>query len=375
MKRKNNLYQDMCNYKNIKEVYKIIRVRCSNYKYLYNFELFENSNIYDILLKLYLKNYEFSKYHIFLIYEPKYRLIMSECISDKIVNHLISMYILYPSILPKLIDTNVATRKNMGSKKALDCLNKYLQKLLLLKNKEIYVLKIDIKKYFYNIDHEILLSKLKKDIKDKDAINIIMQTLNMTNNKYINEEIKYAKNKEINRILRLNISKNAKLKKIKEIGKIPFYQIGKGLGIGNMTSQILAIYYLNDIDHMIKEKFKCKYYIRYMDDLIILDNDKEKLKMIFTEIKEEIQKLKLEVNDKSRIYKLNHGFSFLGYTFRSVNGKLNVRINNNTYRRIKKNLKKKSSLIDYKNSLISYKGLFMRVSNKGVYQNLINFNK
>ena len=57
------------------------------------------------------------------------------------------------------------------------------------------------------------------------------------------------------------------------------------------------------------------------------------------------------------------------------NNQLNVRINNNTYRRIKKNLKKKSSLIDYKNSLISYKGIFMRISNKGVYQNLINFNK
>lgn len=264
MKRRNDLYQNICNFSNIKRVYKIVRTNCRNHHKLYDFEIFENINLYDILLKLYLKDYNYSKYHIFLIYEPKYRLIMSENIADKIVNHLISMYILLPSLEHKLIDTNVATRKNMGSGKALDYLTRYLNHLR-LSNKEVYILKIDIKKYFYNIDHDILISKLKKDIKDKDALDIVIKTINSTNEEYVNKKIKEACYKEINRVNKLNISIKEKKKKIDMIKKVPLYKYNKGLGIGNMTSQILAIYYLNDVDHIIKEKYKCKYYIRYMD--------------------------------------------------------------------------------------------------------------
>lgn len=365
MKRKNNLYQDICNFSNIKSVYKIIRTNCRNHNKLYDFEVFENINLYDILIKLYLKNYNYSKYHIFLIYEPKYRLIMSENIEDKIVNHLISMYILLPSLEHKLIDTNVATRKKRGSGKALDDLTKYLNHLRLSK-KEIYVLKIDIKKYFYNIDHEVLIDKLKKDIKDKDALNIVIKTINSTNEEYVNKKIKEVCYKEINRVNKLNISSKEKKQKIDMIKKIPLYKYNKGLGIGNMTSQILAIYYLNDIDHIIKEKYKCKYYIRYMDDLIILDNDKNKLLSIFNEVKREISKLRLEVNDKSRVFKLSHGFNFLGYSFKDDNGKLFVKLSNRTRVKINKNLNylKKNNPLKYKRSLISYKGYFMRLTKK-----------
>lgn len=365
MKRRNDLYQNICNFSNIKRVYKIVRTNCRNHHKLYDFEIFENINLYDILLKLYLKDYNYSKYHIFLIYEPKYRLIMSENIADKIVNHLISMYILLPSLEHKLIDTNVATRKNMGSGKALDYLTRYLNHLR-LSNKEVYILKIDIKKYFYNIDHEILISKLKKDIKDKDALDIVIKTINSTNEEYVNKKIKEACYKEINRVNKLNISIKEKKKKIDMIKKVPLYKYNKGLGIGNMTSQILAIYYLNDVDHIIKEKYKCKYYIRYMDDLIILDNDKNKLLSILNEVKKEINNLKLEVNDKSKIFKLSHGFNFLGYSFKEEKGKLLIRASNKTKIKINRNLsylKKKNSL-KYERSLISYKGYFMRLSRK-----------
>lgn len=107
-----------------------------------------------------------------------------------------------------------------------------------------------------------------------------------------------------------------------------------------MTSQILAIFYLNDVDHYIKEELHFKHYIRYMDDLLIIDNDKEKLKESFKLIESEINKLNLEINKKSNIYKLSDGISFLGYKFKiDNNNKLVIRYNNGTIRRITKKLK------------------------------------
>ena len=89
----------------------------------------------------------------------------------------------------------------------------------------------------------------------------------------------------------LNINKREKEEKIKTINSIPYYKYGKGLPIGNMTSQILGIFYLNDVDHYIKEKLKFKYYIRYMDDILIIDTDRDKLLKSFNLIEKEINKV------------------------------------------------------------------------------------
>ena len=150
---------------------------------------------------------------------------MSEKLKDKIVNHLISNYVLIPLIEPLLIDSNVAIRKNKGTAYGFNLLKKYINKLKENYN-NIYVLKIDI-------------------IKSSDG-------------KYVNEDIIKAKNKILN-----------KEDNLKSILKLPLYKQGKGLPIGNLSSQILAIYYLNEIDHYIKEKLKLKYYIRYLDDFVI----------------------------------------------------------------------------------------------------------
>ena len=111
--------------------------------------------------------------------------------------------------------------------------------------------------------------------------------------------------------------------KINELINIPKYKKGKGLTIGSLSSQILAIYYLNDIDHYIKEKLHCKYYIRYMDDMIIFDVDKEHLKDIKNKIENKLKDIKLELNNKTNIYNLKHGFNFLGYRF-ILNNKTNI---------------------------------------------------
>ena len=200
-----SLYDDMIKFKNAKCMFNKIKRNCKNKQAIYNYKLYLNENLYRVLELLYKKEYKFSKYRIFMIRDPKFRIIMSENISDKLVNHMVSKYILLPSLESKLIDTNVATRINKGSRYAFDKFCEYINKLKYQK-KEIYVLKIDIKKYFYNIDHKILMKKVRKYIKDKDAIRIIVQILNTTNDKYINERITYLKSKGIEYINDLNIT-------------------------------------------------------------------------------------------------------------------------------------------------------------------------
>lgn len=125
---------------------------------------------------------------------------------------------------------------------------------------------------------------------------------------------------------------------------------------GSMTSQILAIFYLNDLDHFIKEKLKIKYYIRYQDDFLLFHPSKEYLKYCLDEIRKFLKKEKLELNSKTRIYKNTDNFSFLG---RNQKGKY-IR-----YRNVKRKLKKRLylyktnsiTLDSFTSSLICYKQL------------------
>lgn len=98
----------------------------------------------------------------------------------------------------------------------------------------------------------------------------------------------------------------------------------------------MAIYFLNDLDHYIKETLGCKYYIRYMDDLIILDINKERLKKIYIKLSLEIENIKLKVNKKSNIYRSSRGLSFLGYIYKIINNKLYISCNKDNVIRIKK---------------------------------------
>ena len=173
-------------------------------------------------------------------------------------------------------------------------------------------------------------------------------------------------NKEIDRVNKLNISSKEKDIKIKELRSIPLYKKGIGLSIGCLTNQILANFYLHDIDIYIKEKLKCKYYIRYMDNLIILDKDKSKLKKWFKNIESKLNDIDLEINKKSNIYKLAVGVFFLGYTYKVNNNKIIIKYNKKTISKINRRLKylKKYNYNKYILSLNSYKGYFKRSNTK-----------
>jgi len=360
MKRKNVLYENMISYNNILSVYKKIKNSTKNKKEVYNYELNLNQNLLDTLFSLSKSTYVFSNYNIFLVREPKYRLIMSESFPDKVVNHLFSKYVLSYALQSTLINSNVATRKDKGSKEAYRLFIKYTNKLIYEKKKN-YVLKIDISKYFYNINHNILMNMVSEKIKDERVLNMLKVILDTTDNDYINKTILSVVNKEIYKVNKLNIGSSEKEKLINELKSIPLYRKGYGLPIGNMSSQILAVFFLNKVDHFIKEKLNCKYYIRYMDDLVILGNDKEELKNIFESASKYIESFDLNVNKKSGIYSLSNSVNFLGYNFKVFNNKLIIRYRSDTIKRVNKRLKNLKVYDNemYLKSAASYKGYFL----------------
>ena len=311
MKRKGNLYKNIYNFDNIIKAYNEV---CKNTKNKRKVAIFRSykcmyiSRIYEILKN---RKYKVGTYNVFTIYEPKERRIVSQNMQDKVVNHLVARYILYPALLPCLIDSNVANRKNMGTNKGLLYFKDFYRKSK-IKYKNFYILKCDISKFFASINHSVLKEKLKSKIKDKDALKIVFDIIDVEKS---------------------------------------------GLSIGAMTSQVLAIFYLNDIDHFIKEQLKIKYYVRYQDDFLLFHPSKQYLKYCLTQIKNFLEKEDLKLNKKTKIYKSTSNFIFLGRSKKQKYSK---------YREINRKLKKRIYL--YKNGNISLMSL---VNSSLCFQNLI----
>lgn len=310
MKRIGNLYENIYKIENIMQAFDEVCRNTKNKRKVNKYKDFKCLYVYRIYNILKNKEYSVGPYNVFTIYEPKERRIVSQDMQDKIINHLVSRYILHPAILPCLIDANVASRTGMGTNKGLSLFYKF-QNTCNIKYGSYYILKCDISKFFASINHDIIKEKLYRRIKDKDALKIVFDIIDSDD---------------------------------------------EGLSIGNMTSQVLAIFYLNDLDHFIKETLKIKYYVRYQDDFLLFHNSKNYLKYCLEEIKTFLQKEKLQLNSKSRLYKNTNNFIFLG---RNKYGKYAK------YRNIKRKLKRKLylynnnliSLNSISNSIICYNGL------------------
>lgn len=288
IKRKNNLYPSVYDFNNILSAYNEVARNTKNKRKVLNLKEYKSVYISRVYNTLKNKNYKVGEYHKFVIYEPKKRLIVSQSVQDKIVNHLVARQILYPALLPCLLDVNVASRTNKGTHQGLQYENNFSRKCK-IKYGTYYILKCDISKFFASIDHDILKEKLKKRIKDKDALDIVFNIID---------------------------------------------SYSPGLGIGSMTSQVLAIFYLNDLDHFIKEKLKIKYYVRYQDDFLLFHKSKNYLKYCLKEITKFLEKEKLLLNKKTRIYSSNDNFVFLGINrlgnpskYRSAKRKMKNKIN------------------------------------------------
>ena len=311
MKRKSNLYQEICNIEHIGMVVNKIFKTCKNKEKVYKWESIKDVLIVKIYQDLVNKNYHFGKYHKFIIHEPKERIIMAMDMYDKIVNHLVSEYILLPSIVPGLVDSNVASRVNKGTSYGIKLYYKYRNIYDSKYGKDnYYLLKLDISKFFDSIDHDILKKKLRTKIKDKDALKILDTIIDSTD---------------------------------------------KGLPIGANTSQLFAIFYLDEVDKYIKEELKIKCYIRYQDDMLLIHQDKEYLKYCLDRIRFKLDNLGMNLNNKTKIYKSNENINFIG-----------VR-KNKKYSNIARTRRKyKRMLKDYEEGLVSLNSL---ISSKNSYIN------
>ncbi|MCH4154199.1 MAG: reverse transcriptase/maturase family protein [Saccharofermentans sp.] len=233
-----------------------------------------------------------------MIYDPKEREIQALSFADRVFQHLLCDNILMPYLEPRLIYDNAACREGKGTHFALDRLEKFMREHYKKYGAKGYILKFDIRKYFNNIDHEILKNKL---------------------NGFPDEEIK---------------------KLLYHIIDSFEYSEGRGLPMGNQSSQWFALYYLDRLDRLIKEKLQVKHYVRYMDDGVLLGATKKELQENLRKMKELIHEDRLEFNEKTQIFPMSQGVDFLGWhLYLTDTGKVIKRLRTSNKKRFKKRMK------------------------------------
>lgn len=328
----------MVKFKELIDIYNEVRVNVRNKDKIIRFERFKMEYLVYIYNILNTDSYKGGHYYLFLIKDPKVRLITSENIIDKIINHYVARYILYNKLNKYLINNNVATRKNMGLDYGIKLLKKMIERNK--KYEKFYFLKLDIYKYFYSIDHNVLKSLLIDKL-DSREYNIICNIIDSTNYSYINSYIS---------------------KYIDEYPDIIRYEKGKGLALGLMTSQFLGIFYLYKLHHYIVHNLHIKDFIVYMDDYILIHHDKKYLEFVrdkIINILNDIYHLKVNKN-KTMIKSNTCGISFLGYNFKVINKKTIIRISNSSKKKLKKKVKKIK--YQYDNDLISFSSAFTSIN-------------
>ncbi len=266
----NNIFYDKLKFSKMLKAYERASKNKHKCKEVITYELDLASNIIDTLKQLYAGVYKVGNYRQFRIYEPKERIIQSLPFRDRIVQQWYVEEFIKPIFVPKFIKDTYACLENRGVHKAVKKLNKYMYEYNKI-NRDFYVLKCDVSKFFYSINKQRLYEILNRYVKDKAFMKLT-------------KDLIYHDRNEV------------------------------GIPIGNYTSQYFANIYLNELDHFVKEKLKIKYYVRYMDDFVLLLEDRNQCRVILEEIKEFLDKnLGLKLNKKTNYFRNSQGVNFCGY--------------------------------------------------------------
>lgn len=246
------------------------------------FNLNLEKNLLRLQKELSEQSYQPGEYRSFYIYEPKKRMISAAPYRDRVVHHALCN-IIEPIFEKSFIYDSYANRRKKGTHRAV---RRFQSRLCRYQ----YVLKCDIKKYFPSIDHEILKEKIRRKIADEQTLWLIDAIIDNSNTQ--DEIYDYFPGDDL----------------------FTPHERSRGLPIGNLTSQFFANVYLNDFDHFIKETLRCKAYERYVDDFVVLDNDKSRLKAIGKAAVEFLNDSRLKIHpNKFQIFLKNQGIDFLGY--------------------------------------------------------------
>ncbi|MDO9513856.1 MAG: reverse transcriptase domain-containing protein [Elusimicrobiota bacterium] len=270
-------------------------------------------NLTKLLKDIKNETYRPGKYHRFNVYEPKKRRIHSLPFRDRIVQHALNN-IIEPVFEKIFIYDSYACRKEKGTHRGVLRLSHFLRSV----SSSAYCFKADIASYFPSVVHDILRREIADKIVDKrllSLIDIIIFSHSLPN------------------------------------------RAGCGLPVGNLTSQLFANIYLNKLDYFVKHELKVHYYIRYVDDFIILDEDKKKLADLKEKIAEFLEKdLALKLNKKSSIFPAKQGVDFLGYRVWGTHRLLRKSSIKRMKKRIKFAKENPEMIPDLRRSLISWRG-------------------
>lgn len=288
-----NIYDNSVSFENLLKAHKKARCGKREKKKIILFELKLEQELLELEKQLKNGTYKHGGYTKFKIYEPKERIIMASEYKDRVVHQWYVEKFIKPYFVPQFISTSYAGIEGRGMHKASKDVQKAMRSAK-SKWKNYYILKMDVTKYFQNIDKRILLEILKRKMKDKKLLWLTREILLSTE------------------------------------GMV-------GLPLGNYTSQKFANIYLNELDQYVKHKLKCKYYYRYMDDMVIMCENKEIAKDSLNNITKFLKEnLKLTLNSKTRIFKDIQGVNFCGY---KINEK-RLKIRHTSKCRMKRKLKR-----------------------------------
>ena len=279
-----------------------------NKKDVQEFQLHLMDNVLSLNNDLKNKTYVHGGYHAFNISDPKPRNIHKASVRDRLLHHAIYR-ILYLHFDKKFISDSFSCRLNKGTHKAINRFHDFSRKVSKNNTKTCSVLKCDIKKFFANIDHNILKKILSKCLFDTEVIWLLSQVIDS----FETPNHIYA---------------------IADICK-------KGLPLGNLTSQLFANIYMNEFDHFVKRELKVKYYIRYADDFVILSDSKGYLETLRPNISDFLEKeLKLRLHpEKVFIKTIASGVNFLGWVHFPKHRVLRTSTKRKMFRNIKNNQK------------------------------------
>ncbi len=247
--------------------------------------------------------YKIDKYIIFNVYEPKLRVIVSTRFKDRVFQRsLCDNYLTY-EISKHFIYDNGACLKGKGTDFARDRLHCHLQRYYRHYGNEGYVLKIDLHDFFGSTKHSLAKDTVRDKCEDDWAFSKVCDIIDSFNQ-----------------------------------GKSPEI----GMGLGSQVTQLIQLAILDDLDHYIKEVLKIKYYVRYMDDFVLVHPDKEYLKYCYQKIEEYIISLGLELNKKkTQLFPLSQPIKFLGFNYKILkSGKVTKIITHDKVKREKRRLRK-----------------------------------
>ncbi|MDH4081623.1 MAG: reverse transcriptase/maturase family protein [Nitrospira sp.] len=282
MKRINGIWGQLTSFDNLLHAYRQARRGKRSRPGVAEFGFTFEHELFALQRELRDGSYQPGRYRLFTIYERKPRVIAAAPFRDRVVHHAV-MQVIEPPLDRTFISDSYACRKGKGVHAAVDRYQSWAQTYR-------YVLKIDVQQYFPSIDHDLLKEKLRRRIKDARVLNVL------------------------DRIIESSPQSMAEPHYFPGDDLLTPLDRRTGIPIGNLTSQFFANLYLDDFDHYLKQALKIRPYLRYVDDMVVLDYDKVRLAETRAAVRERLATDRLRLHPhKAHVSPVADGLNLLGY--------------------------------------------------------------